>query len=286
MGIQTSIDDQGAALAGQPADTRVYDGGSKVSGTNASATKLYPGTVAFYRDRGDETMEPPPDFEADADDADGLIATPVSTAATAVSASGTDLDGAVGAGEHKYGGRVTVTLDADTDWAESNLEVVGKEAETGRLIREKLAIPSGGDIVLTTSARFSRVDSIEVEAQGGTGGGFTAGWLAQDRVNVDYVAGIVLRRAVKEPDADGVVSYDQEEQLTAVRRGVLHCEIEEDVSELTRPYMRVTAGSSETKGALRASSDSGDAVPLPPQFRFVDDGDFSADPLAPCEVNL
>lgn len=286
MGIQTSINEQGTAVAGMPADSRLYDGSSRMSGVVESSTDLYPGTLAAWVDESKQTVQPLPDFEAAADDADGLIASAVSTAGTAFSASGTDFDGAVGAGEHYYGYRVTVTLDANTDWNDTKMEVVGKEAETGRLIREKLDIPDGGNATLTTVYRFSRVDSIDVEAQGGTGGSFTAGYLAADRVNVDKIAGIVLRRTVKEPDANDEVSYADEEQCALARKHGVYCEIEEDVTAGSRPYVRVTAGAGETKGAFRTSSDGGDAVPLMGSFRFQKDGDFSVEPLAPVELSL
>jgi hypothetical protein len=280
---QTSYAEQARATAGMLADLRAMNG----AGLKAAIADggLKPGTIAFWSDQSTDLVSDPPAFESAVADVDGLVASSVATAVTAVVISGTALDGAVGPGPLQYGYRVTIALSSHADFNNSHITIRGRDAMTGEVVSEVLYVPDAGNVTLTSGRAYDRVDSLTLDAQGGTGGGVTAGYTAPVCVSRAAIAGIVVRQAAHEPVSDEM-QFEDGDTLTVLRKGPIFCEIDQDLTAGGDLFMRVTASTAELAGSLRADADTADAVLLPLGFSCLEDADESAFALAKIEVSL
>lgn len=279
---QTAYAEQAALAAGQPLDMRTLAGEGKISCIADGGLK--PGTVAFWSNQDQRLVQDPPALTPVLD-ADGLIASGVSTAATPVTVSGAGFNGALGAGPFPYGAKVTLALNSHADWNETDIRVTGRQALTGRVVTEVYDVPDAGNVTLTGTVEFDRIDSILIAAQGGTNGTLTAGYLLATAASKIAIAGLVMRAEMTEP-VSGEMQFEDGDVLEVCRKGGIAMEIDQDMTTASDIFMRVTAAGAELAGSLRADSDSGDAVRLPPEFVITGNADDSDGDYAPVEVSL
>ena len=238
--VQTSYDAApGVAYAGQLVDTMPHDVASGLAGSDVVA-----GVVLLRNDGGLGVVQPSiPDPSATA-----ILATGGASAAAPHTYSGTALNGTVGGGEMVVPRNVTLTLSNSTDWDTTNATVNGLNAD-GDAVSEILAIPNNGNTTLNGSVLFSKVTSIVVDAQSGTGGTFTAGFGSLVGEITRHVTGASLYDSSKAP---GVFAAGT--TVPVLRKGRVYLQ-----SEAGRPddpvWVRVSASGSQVLGAVRSSAD-------------------------------
>lgn len=171
---------------------------------------------------------------------------------TAQTISGSSLDGAVGQGLISPPKNVTLTLSNHADWDATTAVVTGED-EDGAVTTENLSIPNGGNATVTGSVIFSKVTSIYIPAQSGTGGTFTAGTGVKLGIIDSIVHGVSLYDASREPGAWAVDS------LVPVRkRGPVWVYAEAAVNPSLPVFVRFLASGAETLGRFRGSADAND----------------------------
>lgn len=110
-------------------------------------------------------------------DEDGIIATGASST-SAQTVTGTALDGAIGRGAITPGRALQLVLSSHADWDATAITVTGVGLR-GETITEAFTVPNGGNTTVNGTKIFTRVTSVAVPIQSGTGGTFTLGTRAR-----------------------------------------------------------------------------------------------------------
>ncbi len=106
-------------------------------------------------------------------DVDAIIVTGTSTAGSQVY-SGSLLDGVIGVSAMVPGRYIDLVLSSNADWDATTAVLVGYD-NNGNSITENFTIPNAGATTLHSTKRYSRIVSLTIPAQSGTGGTFTLG---------------------------------------------------------------------------------------------------------------
>ena len=106
-------------------------------------------------------------------DPDAIIATGASST-SAQTISGTALDGVIGRGAITPGRALQLVLSNHADWDATTVTVTGVGLR-GETITESFTVPNGGNTTVNGTKIFTRVTSVAVPIQSGTGGTFTLG---------------------------------------------------------------------------------------------------------------
>ena len=110
-------------------------------------------------------------------DPDAIIATGASST-SAQTISGTALDGVIGRGAITPGRALQLVLSNHADWDATTVTVTGVGLR-GETITESFTVPNGGNTTVNGSKIFTKVTSVTVPIQSGSGGTFTLGTRAR-----------------------------------------------------------------------------------------------------------
>lgn len=185
-------------------------------------------------------------------DVDAIVATGGASAATAQTVQTTALNGVVGQGLISPPKNITLTLSSSSDWDATTAVLLGED-EDGRVIEEDFVIPNNGNATVTGNKIFSKVTSLTIPAQTGTGGTFTLGTGAKLGAIDSIMHGVSVYDASREP---GVYAADY--PMPVIRQGVVYVDSETAVNPSLPVLVRFVAGGNEALGAFRATADSND----------------------------
>lgn len=271
------------AFPGMPADTGFTD---DISAIVESADGLEPGLVVF---RGGTRTERPPiavpaPTAAAAADVDA-IKTNIGSTAGVQNFTTADFNGATGAGRISPAAKIDLVLSNHADWDATNATIV-YEDQHGVRQTETLAIPNGGNATVSTTGYATKVISLSIPAQSGTGGTATLGTSASKSLAGADILGISLRthRTRLDLSSSGSEVYEDESSIPVRRRGRVWVTVENAFEAGDRPLVRMVATGDEKLGAIRVGdTDSGDAVYLPSAEMVTGGG---AGDLGILEINL
>jgi len=222
-------------------------------------------------------------------DVDAIIATIGSTAGEQT-LSGDDLDGIIGADRIFPPRNLTITFNSHGDWDATTGIVRGLD-EAGRPQEEDIAIPNGGNAVVTLKKFFSAVLSLYIPAQTGTNGTATLGTgTSLGPLTALDVAGVV-RYLARQQVASADAEFEAGDVLNLITEGLVALEVEAAVSGGEQVFVRLVAAGDEVVGTYLGSRDgtaaAPDAVPVV-GLRFAADSVTGADGviLAPVQVEL
>jgi hypothetical protein len=276
MATQTSYTKHPAvALEGQEAD--MMDVRDVVSRLVNDSAGLVPGLAAIRAAADSDGEVSPMENPASTGDADAY-STSKSSPTGGTTYDGSQLDGVLGDTEQPFGYQVDFILDNNADWDNTTATLVGKRASDGAIVSESLDIPDSGNTTLTSTNFYSRVISLTIPAQSGTGGSWTLGTNSASPVfSRPYAMGVTMLRVARESR-----TYADNEYAPLMRQGRIYVKVEDAVSEGQRAYCRHTAPGSETLGAFRGDDDSGNAAAYFARFAH----DAAAGDLVPLEVDV
>lgn len=191
-------------------------------------------------------------------DPDAIVAT-LASSASPQTISGAGLDGAVGGNLISPAQSVTITLSNHADWDATTAVVYGLDAD-GNPISENLAIPNGGNATVTGLLSFSRVTSVYIPAQSGTGGTATVGTGATAVVLTrDKYLGVAVYDPMTEPYLS-TSEVEDDEQLGVMVKGRVCVVTEAIVTKGAPCYVRTTESGGDVRGQVRGSPASGFAL--------------------------
>lgn len=246
-GVQTSYDAAPAVgYAGQIADASAFEAVPAVVDTNAITAGL-----VVLKGTADGQARPILSTDEPTGDVDAFVTT-ASTAASKVSITGASLNGVLGATVFWPPRNVTFTLSSHADFNATVAMVRGLDA-FGAPQEETFNIPDAGNVTLTGNCAFSQITSIEIEAQGGTGGSYTIGVGVALGPLDRQVMGVAMYDATREPG-----TFADEDPVTIVRSGRVLMTSEGTVTRGDPVYVRVVATGGEVRGAVRGTPDASD----------------------------
>lgn len=189
-------------------------------------------------------------------DVDAFVASGGASAATAQTVSGAALNGVLGDDAFFPPRNVTLTFNSHADWDTTTAVVTGAD-HRGNLIQEQLLIPNGGNATVTGKLHFSRIDSIYLPAQSGTGGTFTAG-IGVSLGPIDArCAGVAVYDATKTTG-----TYSQYADLPCLKEGEVAMVSETTATQGDHVYVRFVATGDEVRGQIRNAPDGNDCALL------------------------
>lgn len=245
--------------------------------------------VGLLVDQGTNDRQCTPMAALPAVDADGIKLAFASVVA-AQDYDSTDLDGAIGQGRIIPARSITFTADAHADWGVGALggtwiKVDGEDA-AGNPQQESMFLPANGGVTLTTDGAFSRVTSVHVGANDGTGGSGTVG-VSNTVVEVGKATnpGVVVYDPMSEPNSV-TAEYTQYESVNMLRSGRFLAVPEHAVVEGESVFVRVLLAGADVRGQF--TGDTGAVTPgtyakvLGARWREA----AAADGLAMIEINF
>lgn len=210
---------------------------------------------SFIGDPGSVYQIPTP---ASAADVDAILATGGASSTSIQTISGAALNGVVGTSSMYPPRQVTLVLSNHADWDATNATLTYVNA-VGETVSETLAIPNTGNTTLTSTGYASRVISLVIPAQSGTGGTYTIGIAVLDgTVNLADFDGIAEYDAAITPDTATPAEYPQGATVSVVYKGAVWVTTEDACSAGAAVYVRI--GGTGTLGAFRSDADTSNAV--------------------------
>lgn len=221
---------------------------------------------------------PNPDSAADVD------AFLTATATSASPVTHTSFSGVVGSAELQPARKLTFTLSSHADF-NAVVAVVTYLDQSGRQVSENVNLPDAGNATVTTTGFVSKLISVAIPAQGGTGGSYTIGVSALSALTIADFVGIALRIKTKTTfatsdlyrEVGGVTSnlvtadYRDGETVRLLEEGDIWVYSEEAVADRDPVYVRIASGAGgSVLGAFRNDADTASCV-LVPNARFVRD---------------
>lgn len=192
------------------------------------------------------------------------VVTPPAASATAIIASGlgsttgiqtiTSFNGAIGGGHMLPSRLITLVLSSHADW-DATTAVLTTLDPYGRVQQENLAIPNNGGVTLTATKLASKIISLVIPAQSGTGGTATMGITSAlgPLTSLDVV-GIVSYLAARQvlPQALGGASaeFSQYDTLEILQGGAVWLEPEAAVADGDQVLVRLVASGPQVLGAF------------------------------------
>lgn len=249
MPVQTTYPSELTALL----PGMVVRGGERTIGRACSAATIA-GTVCLRR--SDTTASQIASGDEPTADPDAILASGGASSATAQTISGASLNGVYGDDLFFPPRNVTLTLNNHADWDTTEAVATGL-APDGNLQQETLLIPNGGNATVTGKLPFSRIDSLYVPAQSGSGGTFTMG--------VGTVLGAIDRQCA------GVATYiaskptgafAQYDDIALLVEGEVCVVSETAATEGDPVYVRFVATGDEVRGQVRNTPDGNDCALL------------------------
>jgi hypothetical protein len=207
--------------------------------------------------------------------------------ATATSASivtHTSFNGVVGTSDLQPARKLTFTLSSHADF-NAVVAVVTYLDQGGRQVSENVNLPDAGNATVTTTGFVSKLISVVIPAQGGTGGSYTIGIAALAALTLADYVGVAIRirgkhtlatsdlyRAMGGSTSNLVTAdYIDNETVRLLETGDIAVYSEEAVADRDPVYVRIAAGAGgSVLGAYRNDADTASAV-LVPGARFVRD---------------
>lgn len=152
--------------------------------------------------------------------------------------------------------RITAVLNSHANWDATRMRVYGEDWQ-GNPIREELLIPDAGAATLTTQQFFSRVTSVEVDAQSGAAATFTMGYTADEGIYHPDAIGVLVRNTVSEPlDANDAVA--DKDRVDVLRRGHIFVTVEAAVTARGTPaYLRTATSGGNVIGQWSSTGGAG-----------------------------
>ena len=187
-----------------------------------------------------------------ANDVNSIVSTAVATAASAQTIEGAQLDGVIGAGRIIPAQLITVALSSHADFDVGVAQVIGEGPDGSRQV-EILAIPDAGNVTLTTSMVFSRLDKIEFPAGADVNGGITVGTnIAQMVLSpVDY-PGFALYDPMLEPYA-AATEIEDERDVSILSFGRVLVVVESTTAAGDPCFVRMLEASADLRGQVRGT---------------------------------
>lgn len=222
---------------------------------------IAPGRVVLRGTGGDNAAILP---SIEAADPNGIVEATATSGSGAVEVLAAAATGDRGAGPFIPAVKLTVTLNSHANWDQTTGTIV-YEDENGILQTESLAIPDGGNTVLTTTGFARRFVSVSVPQQSGTAGSFEVGTSSTPKLGGDVLGlALLTHKALLAPSSDNNEVHEFEAVFPVLRRGRVWVVVENAFEAGDRVFVRGIAGVGEARGALRVSTtDSGDAIELP-----------------------
>lgn len=202
-------------------------------------------------------------------DPDAICVGPLVSAAVGQQFGGVQFDGVIGTGWTYPAKQVTVTFNNHGDWDATNMVISGEDQD-GNPQSDTIAIPNGGNGVVTSAKFFSRLNSCWIPAQTGANGQATIGYAAD-------AGGALQWGTLFEPDGVAVYDPSQEQASTPVGyaddsvaslliEGEIDMTSEVTTVEGAQVFVRIVTGGAEVAGQVRMDDDGGDAVPVAGYF--------------------
>lgn len=180
------------------------------------------------------------------------IATALATAASAQIFSLTDLDGVIGDGIITPAQRLTFTLNSHADWDDTDMTIVGLDADGNQLV-EVVRIPNGGNATIYTASPVAQVERIHLPAQTGTNGTMDVG---TDPTYCAYGAlsypGVVVYDPMVEAYATAT-EVAAASQVSVMRSGRVRVEVEAAVTPGLQVYVRAVESGADLRGQFRGT---------------------------------
>jgi hypothetical protein len=199
---------------------------------------------------------------AAAADPDAIVASGVTSTAGTQTIEDEALNGAVGGGVLDVPAPVTFTFGTSTDW-DATTGVLTAILPDGTSATEDIAIPNGGNAVVTSTRAYRQFVSFFIPAQTGTGGSLLIGYAqAGAALDARQFLGVAHLDSATEVASDGLPVIAEDRDGAAVREGRVYVETDQAVTARAPVYVR-TAGTASLVGVFRADSDSGNAALLP-----------------------
>lgn len=266
------------AVAGMPADNGPKQDDSYVV---ESAAGIAPG-LAVYRGTGgaDHARVCP----VPATDADAIMAALATAASTQT--LDTELGGVIGTGLIAPPRKVTIQRSSHADQNAVTAVLTGLD-QNGNRVTEEFSFADGGGDSFTSTYYYSKVESLVIPAQAGTGGTTEIGVAATFVVSPKDFLGIGVHSTMKtrfDGSNTNVATYEQYDRIPVRRAGRIYCVIENAFEAGDQLFIRHIATGNEVLGALRVTdTDSGDCA-LAPMLRLLSSGDAGAFGIV--EINL
>lgn len=185
-------------------------------------------------------------------DPDAIVASGLASAATPQTVDGAALNGVIGAGRAVPAQQVTATFSSHVDWDATTAVVTGEDAD-GNPQTDTIAIPNGGAATASTVKAFSRVTSILIPAQSGTGGTATIGYAptAPELSRRDF-PGIALYDVSREPYDSTTGTYASGDPCPVIEEGDVFVRSESAAAAGDPVYVRVVESGSDLRGQFSA----------------------------------
>lgn len=218
---------------------------------------------------------------------DGAVDVDAFLTATATSASPvthTSFNGVVGTSDLQPARRLTFTLSSHADF-NAVVAVVTYLDQSGRQVSENVNLPDAGNATVTTTGWVSKLISVAIPAQGGTGGSYTIGIAALAALALNDYVGVAIRLRGKHTlassdlyrEVGGLTSnlvtadYRDNETVRLLETGDIAVFTEEIVADRDPVFVRIAAGAGgSVLGAFRNDADTASCVQVP-GARFVRD---------------
>jgi hypothetical protein len=278
MSIQTTYSAAPAtAFAGMEDGTSPFR--EAISTVVSESAGIAPGLCVFRGTEGDFTARKPPAVAADSDSISG---TPIATSASQ-QVLDTELAGVIGTGLISPARKIIIVRSSHANQDAVTAVLLGFNYR-GELVSENIAFADGGGDTLTSVNYYSRVVSLTIPPQGGTGGTTEIGHGVAFAIGPSDVMGVSLHthKALVNPATANNEVYEDEDTMPVLRRGRIWVSCETAWTAGNRPLVRAIAAGAEVLGAFRGTTtDSGDAA-VWEDAKFLNSG--SAAGLALLEV--
>lgn len=177
--------------------------------------------------------------------------------------TGADFQGAIGTTRMFPARNVVLVLSSHADWDATTAVVTGLDIY-GREVTENLTIPNAGNATVTGAVLFSKIISLVIPAQSGTGGTatFGTGTLLGGITSADAL-GIVRYKSAIATAEDATSEFAIGDDLSIIDDGSkgVWVEVEEDVEDGEQAFVRLVISGDEVVGGLRNDRDGTAAAP-------------------------
>lgn len=195
-------------------------------------------------------------------DADGIYTSHAASSSGAQNLTAADWDGVLAGTKFAVPQRLTVTLNNHANWDATTGSITFLDQD-GVPVTESLAIPDGGNVTLTTTAFASAPPSaVSIPQQAGTAATYQIGVNAQTTLDGGHVLGVSVRehKGLVVPGFNDNEVWEEGVEFGALRDGKVYVQMESAFRAGDHPWVRLTAGVDEQKGAFRGDADSTDCL--------------------------
>jgi hypothetical protein len=242
MAYQTTFsNDPAIAIAGMPAD-------STPRVTESFVAEGAP-VVGLLCQRGTDRERQVIPMTSAVADVDSIVdATPgIASAATEQTITSASADGVIGAGLIIPAQQLTATLNNHADW-DATSSIFTYEDVDGKIVRETVLIPNGGNQTITTLGAARRFISWYIPAQTGTNGTATIGTAPTAPVlSLRDFPGVAMFDASRMPYTTGN-AYTDKDECPVIAKGRAYVTVEDAVTAGDPVYVRTTTSGADVAG--------------------------------------